>query len=125
MGFSLTINAQTISLPQSELKKILCKSWKMDFSASNGNHIPTPNYRDYSIVFYENYDYKVINNGIVEMGTWCYNTENKNIEISFKKRESTLRVYSISASELVIILKEHIQKNPLDYPKVFSHFSPK
>ncbi len=125
--FSNVLVAQKISVSNDSLSKLLCKTWKIDYSF--GDRIKTeqkqiPKNQIYELAFNSDYTFQVIGAGKIVNGKWCYNEINKDVELELRG-ENNLRIFSINNVELIMTFKKDSKKKFSSLPENFTHFSPK
>ena len=111
-----------IELSTQELTRKLCKKWRINHNSVKGEILPQqPNLRNFYIEFFPDFTYLNSNNGVITKGSWCYNIENRNIEITLRG-ENTLRVVSLIDDQLIMILVNDFKKNMTKLPHTYTSF---
>lgn len=73
--------------------------------------------------FFPDFTFKSVDNGIETIGTWCYNVENKNIELTLKE-DNNLRIFLLDHKKFQTALKNDIRKNSREVPANYSQYIP-
>lgn len=128
ISFSLftftVISAQRIDLPIHDINTLLCKKWKYT-QVVDENKISQPSHlRNVNLVFYKNYEYGTVINGAEMKGSWCYNKDNKNIELTTPNGDESTRIFLLEENKLIIIYAKDISKGETNLPSSYSQLNP-
>ncbi len=119
------VSAQRIKLPISDVKSLLCKQWKYTHVVDE-NKISVPSHlRNVNLVFYDNYEYGTVINGVEKKGSWCYNEENKNIELTTPSGDQSTRIFLLEENKVIIIYAKDILQDKTTLPSSYSQLSPR
>tara|TARA_R110002072_G_scaffold302347_1_gene484810 strand:- start:892 stop:1329 length:438 start_codon:yes stop_codon:yes gene_type:complete len=119
IGINFVASAQEVTLTKSEIEKVLCKQWGIEYAMMNGMEIrQMPGATDFDFIFTSDGSYDLIReDGDNESGTWVYNVANKNIELSIEEN-MTSRIKSIDENKMIVTLVSE------RLPGVEIHFKP-
>ena len=98
---------------------------EFDHALDEGKLSQTSHMRDCDLVFYKNYDYGTIVKGLETKGSWCYNEDNKIIELTNASVDTTLRIFLLDGNKLILISSKDIGRGKGNLPDNYSQFSPK
>lgn len=118
-------SAQKIDVQINDFNTLLCKRWKFDHALDEGKLSQTSHMRDCDLVFYKNYDYGTIVKGLETKGSWCYNEDNKNIELTNASGDTALRIFLLEGNKLILISSKDIGRGKGNLLDNCTQFSPK
>ena len=121
--FGINSFSQSVVLKETEVEKLLCKTWKLKFGETNGQKISGLEIVDdeYEFKVDKTYTLGSAKNSYVK-GTWKYNVEMKRIELYSEENTSTGYIKSISQNEFILIPGE--KSVPESFNLEF-HFEPR
>ncbi|WP_298117350.1 hypothetical protein [Flavobacterium sp.] len=105
--------SQNTNLNEENLKKVLCKTWIIDYIIENGKKIvDDENFKEHIIKFSNNKTYEIKSEIGYKTYKWEYNKTKKCVEL-FVENKVALQIKSIDDENLILIpiLEEKKSKN--------------
>ncbi len=120
--FGIQSFSQNVILKETELKKLLCKKWKLKYGEMNGQKVSGLEIVDNEYEFKADKTYTLgsLKSSYVK-GTWKYNAEIKRIELYSDEKSSSGYIKAINQNELILIPGE--KSVPENFNLEF-HFEP-
>ena len=113
-GISFNSKAQNVSQTKTELNKVLCKTWKVNYAMMNGMRInQLPNNIAFEFEFNSDNSYLVFKEKTKQKGKWTFNEKKKYIDLSINNQTNS-RITKINENELIFILVSDGKSNPSD-----------
>ena len=113
-GINFNLKAQKVSQTKTELNKVLCKTWKVNYAMMNGMRInQLPNNIAFEFEFNSDNSYLVFKEKTKQKGKWTFNEKKKYIDLSINNQTNS-RITKINENELIFILVSDGKSNPSD-----------